>query len=368
VNLAHTVPAQQDLPHRRMEAWKWTDVRAALAKIVPATGVGHAPLALPDGGVVLNFIDGVLQNHADLPDGVGFGDAGEADFDEALPMAVLASTLAQNQYALHISASLSVPLCLRITGQGPVSIAISLAPNCTATIIEEHTCQSGFANVALSYALGTSAKLLRLVYQRSDASAVHVLGAKISLGASARLEQFALSFGARLARLETRLSYAGENARTRLNGAYLLDDERHSDQTFHVDHEVENCTTRQLVRGMVKDQARAVFQGKFYVGRDGQHTDASMNHDALLLNAGASIHAKPELEIYADDVACAHGNTTGALDENALFYMRQRGLDEGQAKALLIRAFLGAAFDGLEDEALHDMLMAPVQNWLEEAL
>jgi Fe-S cluster assembly protein SufD len=368
VNLAHTVSPQNELPHRRMEAWKWSDVRAALAKTVPATGTDLAPLELPAGGVILNFIDGVLQNHADLPDEVHFGDVGKADFDEALPMAALANTQAPNRYRLHIGASMVSPIVLRFSGQGPACLEVVMKAGSAATIIEEHTCQSGFANVALRYALGASARLLRLVYQQGDASAVQVLSAKINLGASARLEQFALSFGARLARLETRLSYGGENARARLNGAYLLDDERHSDQTFHVDHEVENCITRQLVRGMAKDQARAVFQGKFYVGRDGQHTNASMNHDALLLNAGASIHAKPELEIYADDVACAHGNTTGALDENALFYMRQRGLDEGQAKALLIRAFLGAAFDGLEDEALHDMLMAPVQNWLEEAL
>ncbi|PHS27748.1 MAG: Fe-S cluster assembly protein SufD [Robiginitomaculum sp.] len=368
MSISAQIPTPEALPHRRMEAWKWSDVRAALAKTPAPTGTAFTPLALPDGVVTLRFLDGVLQDSPDLPHGVQFDEAGKADFDETLPMAALASTLAHHHYALQISASLSAPLCLRITGQGPISIAVTLAPDCTATIIEDHVCAGGFANVALGYDLGKGAHLKRLLYQQGDASAVHVVTARMALGEAARLDQFSLGFGARLSRLETRLSYQGIEAKARLNGAYLLDDDRHSDQTFHVDHDVEDCTTRQLVRGVVKDRANGVFQGKFYVGRGGQHTDASMNHDALLLNGGACINAKPELEIYADDVACAHGNTSGALDEHALFYMRQRGLDEAGAKALLIRAFLGAAFDDLKDEALHDMMLAPVMNWLEAAL
>jgi Fe-S cluster assembly protein SufD len=351
-----------------MEAWKWSDIRAALAKTPAPTGAMITPLALPEASVTLRFVDGVLQDSPDLPDGVQFDETGKADFDEALPMAALASTLAHHHYSLRISASLSAPLCLHITGQGPISIAISLEPDCTATIIEDHVCEGGFANVALGYALGKGAHLNRLAYQHGDASAVQVISARMTLGEAAQLSQFALGFGARLSRMETRLSYQGIEAKARLNGAYLLDDDRHGDQTTHVDHDVEDCTTRQLVRGVVKDRANGVFQGKFYVGRGGQHTDASMNHDALLLNGGACVNAKPELEIYADDVACAHGNTSGALDEHALFYMRQRGLDEAGAKTLLIRAFLGATFDDLKDEALHDMMLSPVMNWLEAAL
>jgi Fe-S cluster assembly protein SufD len=368
VNISAQIPAPETLPHRRMEAWKWSDVRAALAKTPEPTGAAFTPLALPDGVVTLRFVGGVLQGIPDLPDGVRIDEAGKADFDAALPMAALASTLAHHHYALRISASLSAPLCLRITGQGPISIAVSLAPACTATIIEDHACEAGFANAALGYDLGKGAHLNRLAYQQVDASAVQVISARITLGKNSELSQFSLGFGARLSRMETRLSYQGTQAKVRLNGAYLLDGERHGDQTYHVDHGQESCTTRQLVRGVVKDRANGVFQGKFFVGRGGQHTDASMNHDALLLNGGACINAKPELEIYADDVACAHGNTSGALDEHALFYMRQRGLDEAGAKALLIRAFLGAAFDDLKDEALHDMLMAPVMDWLEAAL
>ena len=368
MSMSAQMPAPEALPHRRMEAWKWSDIRAALAKTPEPTGAALTSLALPDGVIMLRFVDGVLQDGPDLPDGVEFGETSKADFDKALPMAVLANTLAQNHYALRIRASLSAPLCLRMTGQGPISIAVSLAPGCTATIIEDHVCEGGFANVALGYDLDKGAHLNRLVYQNGDASAVQVISARIALGEAAQFSQFALGFGARLSRMETRLSYQGIGAKARLNGAYLLDDDRHGDQTTHVDHDVEDCTTRQLVRGVVKDRANGVFQGKFYVGRGGQHTDAVMAHDALLLNGGACVNAKPELEIYADDVACAHGNTSGALDEHALFYMRQRGLDEAQAKALLIRAFLGAAFDDLKDEALHDMLMVPVMNWLEAAL
>ncbi len=362
------LPAIEALPHRRMEAWKWTDVRAALAKPIQSESASNTPLNTPDSAVVLSFVDGRLARPPQCPAGVTFSEnkaAGPLN-DQTMPS--LAHAMAAQHYAMHITSAVDTPIVLRFTGQGYCTLAVTLDAKAAATIIEDHGLANGFANTALSFDLGETASLTRLIHQQSGTGAVHVVHADMTLAQAANVDQFSLSFGGRLVRLETQVKYSGVQAQARLNGAYLLDGDFHNDQTYYVDHAVEHCTTRQLVRGVVKDRANGVFQGKFYVARGGQHTDASMNHDALLLNAGAAVHAKPELEIYADDVACAHGNTSGALDDHALFYMRQRGLDEAQAKTLLIRAFLGAAFDDLHDEALRDMMMVPLMNWLERAL
>ncbi len=365
------LPPQEALPHRRMEAWKWTDVRAALAKppVEQSAPDGSiAAPALPKNAIRFCFEGGKLDTLPDLPAGLRLV-AGKAPAQEnIMPMAALAGKGAPVHYTLFIEAGMDTPLVFRFNGAGACYVNVVLAKGGACTITEYHALENGFANTAIAYDLDANAVLTRLVYQHGSAEAVQIVSARVALGQDAQFDQYVLGFGARLARLETRLSYTGENARARLNGAYMLDENRHCDQTSHVDHEVENCITRQLVRGVVKDRAKGVFQGKFFVGREGQHTDAVMAHDALLLNAGASVNAKPELEIYADDVACAHGNTTGALDAGALFYMRQRGLDEAQAKALLIKAFLSASFDDLNDDIVRGALMEPIELWLEGAL
>jgi len=157
----------------------------------------------------------------------------------------------------------------------------------------------------------------------------------------------------------------GTDCELTANGAYLLNYKRHIDMTSHIDLGVPDTLVRQSVKGVVTDKSRGVFQGKFHVRRPAQHTDAEMRHDALMLSDTAEIRSKPELEIYADDVACAHGNTIGALDESALFYMRQRGIPLTQARALLTEAFVAEVFDDLEDEELRESLLDKVRDWLQ---
>jgi len=129
-------------------------------------------------------------------------------------------------------------------------------------------------------------------------------------------------------------------------------------------HKAPHCRTRQLHKGAARDHGRNVFQGKFEVEREAQKTDAKMTANALLLSDMAEANHKPELEIYADDVECAHGSTCGALDEDALFYLRQRGLDETAARALLVEAFVGEVIDGMDDDRLGDIFCTKVADWL----
>lgn len=180
----------------------------------------------------------------------------------------------------------------------------------------------------------------------------------------ATFRQFILSEGARLSRVETRVNLRAVEARVEINGVYLAAAGRHADLTSDVTLTAPGGHVRQLVRGAARRGGRGVFQGKFKVERTAQKTDAQMAHNALLLEEGADVFAKPELEIYADDVQCAHGNTAGQIDEMAVFYLRSRGLPEIEARAMITRAFLVEALpDWLEAETREE-IEARIDAWL----
>jgi Fe-S cluster assembly protein SufD len=173
-----------------------------------------------------------------------------------------------------------------------------------------------------------------------------------------------LAFGSKLcAAGNAPVTHQETGAKATLNAAYLCAAGHHADITTEVRHGAPACVTRQLTKGAVLDGGRGVFQGKFFVPRNvGQKTDADMQHNALLLEEGAEVFAKPELEIYADDVECAHGNTSGALEANQMFYMRQRGIAEEEARALLTEAFIAEALE--EAGELEDVLREQARAWL----
>jgi Fe-S cluster assembly protein SufD len=220
---------------------------------------------------------------------------------------------------------------------------------------------SGFS---LAISLGAGARLERIVLVDEPADAISISRSEIELQPGARLAQTVVCSGARLQRHETEVRHPGGGADVRLDGLYLLDGKRHADLTTVLAHTAPDGTTRQLTKGLAKDQARGVFQGRILVEEGADRTDARMGHHALLLNDGAEIDAKPELEIYADEVSCAHGNTVGSLDDAALFYMRSRGLPEAEARALLMQAFVGEVVDRIE----HDGARAAVQAWVARRL
>jgi Fe-S cluster assembly protein SufD len=187
---------------------------------------------------------------------------------------------------------------------------------------------------------------------------------RVRLGAGARFRQFTLVTGARFARVETEVEVAGAGAAVEMNGVYLVGARMHADLTSQVILQAEGAEIRQLVRGVARKGGRGVFQGKFKVERAAQKTDAEMQHNALLLEEGAEIFAKPELEIYADDVKCSHGNTAGQLDEAAIFYLRSRGIPEVEARAMVTRAFLLEALpEWLEGEVRAEIELR-INAWL----
>ena len=199
------------------------------------------------------------------------------------------------------------------------------------------------------------------IQQEGDVALAH---RKVRLGQGATFRQFVVAGGAQYARIETEIEVAGSGAKVELNGVYLVAKGRHADLTSQVVMQADHAEVRQIVRGAARKGGRGVFQGRFKVERAAQKADAKMEHNALLLEDGAEVFAKPELEIYADDVQCAHGNTSGQLDEAAIFYLRQRGLPEIEARAMITRAFLIEALPDWLDETIHAEVEARIDAWL----
>ncbi|KAA5804450.1 SufD family Fe-S cluster assembly protein [Alkalicaulis satelles] len=322
------------LPHRRVEDWKWSDLRTALARFDPASPA-------------------LTLTASRSPDRTA-----EPEHGERL-MARLAGALGQGEvYELAPGERLSLDIRAE-AGAGHKVIEVIVPDGAEAALHETYQAAPGaLANIALVIRVGAGARLTRLIEQDASPDGVIVLTGELELAQGARAHQTTLGFGARLARLETRVRHAGGGAHLTLDGACHVGAGLHLDQTTIVRHEGPDGITRELFKSAAAPGGRAVFQGKIHVERPAQKTDAQMNHRALLLGEGAEIDAKPELEIYADDVVCAHGNALGALDAAALFYMRQRGLDDARARALLTESFLMEPLDAVADEAERERLKA----------
>lgn len=339
----------QTLPNRRDEAWKWTDVRGR----VKADQKGLSVIGLP------KFT---------LPDGVSVTEVATDDLDTDNPMASLARRFGGQVWTVDVPAGAAPkePIVIEGLERGHVRIRLNIGKGAKVSLVEHYAADdSTFCNADITIHLAEGAELSRVIMQTDPADAERVATTHITAWGGAKLRQHMLGFGAGLSRFETRIAVMGANCDLTANGAYLLNDKRHMDMTSHIDLTVPDTLVRQAVKGVVTDKSRGVFQGKFHVRRPAQHTDAEMRHDALMLSDNSEIRSKPELEIYADDVACAHGNTIGQLDESSLFYMRQRGIPLKQARSLLTEAFVAEAFDDLEDEELRESLLLKIREWLE---
>jgi Fe-S cluster assembly protein SufD len=352
------------LPSRRTETWRWSDLRAALRdeKEVsgPYAGPDPAPIFGLPGAVTITCRNGAWDV-PDLPDGTRV--SLDAPRPAVLPGAELGSlATTAGVLTVEVDGAFRAPLIVRrlSDGQGTHADRLDLrvAPHGRAVLVEtQEATGAPFVNSLTEIGVGEGARLTRIVAQPAadDALLVHTTLGVLSEGA--RFEQTAVTLGAALARHETRLRQ-GADSRARLDALYELGGRRHNDTTAHVEFTGEGAETRQLVKGVAAGRSRGVFQGKFHVARAAQHTDAKMAHHALILEQGAQVNAKPELEIYADDVECAHGNTVGALDADHLFYLSQRGLSEVAARAVLVEAFVGEVLDRVGDEGVRAQLAA----------
>jgi Fe-S cluster assembly protein SufD len=169
-----------------------------------------------------------------------------------------------------------------------------------------------------------------------------------------------------LNRQNANIDYNGENSSAKITGSYLLTGSQHADTRLVVDHKVPNCMSRELFKCVMDDKARGIFQGKVIVRQDAQKIDGKQSSHALLLSETAEFDAKPELEIYADDVICGHGTTCGDLNPDHMFYLKSRGIPAAEARVMLVEAFVDEAVDTIENETVREAVLAMVHKRLFE--
>jgi len=395
------------LPHRRIEAWKYTDLRAWLDEVNPllkadGVAVGDAELARALGSEIaalpayrLVVVEGDLR--ADLSDiarlkakGVEVLSLGHAlekppswlksALAQVTPrdddaMLALNTALMTGGAALRIGADVTLdkPIHLiQLDGTGePASIVtrnvVVAEPGSAATLLESFGSlglRGLQRNAVTELKVGNKAALKHFKLQRDGGDALHLSTWLVELGADCRYDAFQFSTGAALARNQVYARFAGEGSAADMSGAFLLRGAQHCDTTLLVEHRVPRCTSRELFKGVLDGEARGVFQGKIVVSPGAQKTDGKQMSGALLLSESAEFDSKPELEIFADDVICGHGSTSGQIDRDLLFYLEARGIPEDAARALLIQAFVGDALERIEDEALRDALARASSEWL----
>lgn len=331
------------LPSRRDEDWRWTDLRGLIRTLPPPSPTNGEPTTSdPWGGL---HSDEFLVLNGRHRYGPGLIRVAPGDHPTARLRWAASAEAGSHSGATKVT-----------VGQGG-----------SLTLLESYEGPPGGAYVAsaeLEIDLEQGARLVRLILADDAAGAVSVSHAHVRIAPGATLEQTVLATGAKRQRFETRVRRQGGGGRVQLDGVYVLGDARHSDQTTEVVHETTDGATSQLTKGVVHGRSRGVFQGRIVVAPGADRTDARMGHHALILSEQAEVDAKPELEIYADDVQCAHGNTVGALDEAALFYARTRGIPEDEARAMLTEAFLGEVIDRIAHEPAREVARA----WLAERL
>ena len=281
-----------------------------------------------------------------------------------LSMAVMSCGL-----VLDVDGIVDTPLMLVFDGDDqrlsthPV-VLVRLARGARMTIAEWHQSSVGLSAPLMGIDIAAGARLDLVKVQAESTTTTHIAATGVHLHKDAVLAGFSLSLGGDLARLETHVSMQSEGADCQLSAVYLGRGRQHHDITTVLDHAIGHCTSDQVIRGVLDDRARGVYQGKVKVAKDAQKTDGQQMSRALLLSRKAEADAKPELEIYADDVICAHGATVGELDATQLFYLTSRGIPEAKARAMLIEAFLVDVIDRMEMDDFIPVLRTVAEGWM----
>jgi Fe-S cluster assembly protein SufD len=382
--------ADAGLPSRRVESWHYTDLRAKLRNVPPrakkpdAAALEHAREKLaPVDRLRIVTVDGFfsreLSDELSLVPGVRLRPLLEDDLRMKRlaqgandPLLDLNGAYAEGGFVLEIAAGGRVDAMFELValdggtgaqgrfGRGMVIVG----ENSRATFLETRSeSGEGFSNSAMFLSLAGGAEL-DYACRTTAGAAVEVQTFVARLEAEAQLRATASVVGAPFLRRQLFVSCAGEKAEAHLSGGALLRGREHMDTTLTLTHDAPAGVSRETFKYVLADQAEGVFQGKIVVPPHAQKTDGKMLCRGLLLSDDASMSSKPELEIFADDVACGHGAACARLDESQLFYMESRGIPREQAQAILVEAFAAEAFDIIDDEELRDLLKLDLKRLL----
>nr|HVI15580.1 Fe-S cluster assembly protein SufD [Pseudolabrys sp.] len=379
------------LPHRRIEEWKYTDLRALMREakplaepvgskgVVPAlSGVEASRIAIVNGryepgwsniddpGIVLSELFAFAGEETDYR----LGNApGKDDIAVSLNTAFMTGGVALR---IKKGARVSKPIQLAHIFSGA---AAATYPRCIVvvekgaqlTLIESFDGPSGAdyqVNSVLELVIGEGAQVDHVKVGSDGDAALRISTLGVTVDAKANYRDFAFTTGGAVVRNQTFVRFVREGTEASISGATLIKGRQHVDNTLVIEHAAGGCTSRERFRSVLDGESHSIFQGKIVVEPHAQKTDAKMASHALLLSDEAEADNKPELEIFADDVQCGHGATAGALDSSLKFYLMSRGIPEKQAEALLIQAFVGEAIEEVANEGIRESLMQAAINWL----
>ncbi|MEG9500579.1 MAG: SufD family Fe-S cluster assembly protein [Methylorubrum extorquens] len=391
------------LPSRRVEAFKYTDLRAAITEAAPpaeapSEDAARAAVAGTTGfneveAVRLTFVNGhLVASLSDLdrvPEGVTVTPLNEAmgKGDARLKLLAPVEQVRENPiYQLNTAfladgalisvapgAKPATPIHLRFVGTGEAAfstatrVLVDVGAEAEFFLLESHEGPAGLTyqpNDALDVHIGAEAAFRHTRLNREGDAAVALSTLSVRLDARAQLETVNLVTGAKLSRHQIYLHVAGEDANAVVNGATLLGHSQLADSTLLADHAATGGVGREMFKTVIDGDSTGVFQGKIIVRQVAQQTDGKMKSDCLLLTDDGQMMNKPELEIFADDVACGHGATCGAPDEDLLFYLMARGLPRATAESLLVQAFVGEAVETVTHEGARAVLIGGIEAWL----
>ncbi|MEZ5913217.1 MAG: Fe-S cluster assembly protein SufD [Paracoccaceae bacterium] len=382
------------LPGRRDEYWRFTDPTSLTVAAPPRAAVfdtaDEAPVFGPIDRLKLVFVDGVFDPAAsDDPVLAGveisrLAEAGAQDIHWAQdlygtletagqvpverPLAALNTAMARDGVLIRVTGKAAKPVSLIYAHKSDSSDAIlhhciKLEPGAELTLLENGPAAARF-NKVMEVDVADGARFHHVRAQGRDherRAATHIFA---RLGRESLFKSFTLTANGVLTRNEAVIELTGDDAVAHIAGAALGDGAFHHDDTVFVTHGAERCESRQVYKKVLRNGAVGVFQGKILVRPGAQKTDGYQISQSLLLDDDSQFLAKPELEIYADDVKCSHGSTTGAIDETALFYLRSRGVPRIEAQNLMVLSFLAEAIEEIEDEAIADDIRSRLQGWL----
>ncbi len=375
LNLAQNTLATNQLPTTRIEAWKYTRV-AKLGKTnyssSEETIESIESYRIAADATTFVFVNGHFSEELssdEIPEGVSISPLSacmegeinssnlvlEGEIFNALNTAFLTDGILID---IEAKAIVEKPIQIIHVLKGEASLSnfktiIHAGAFSKAGIIQgfyAEKANKGFANVTSEITVGQNAFLTidKIQYEAENTS--HISTEQVSQGKDSTFTINTITLNGGLVRNNLNIDVIGENCETNLNGAYLLKGKQHVDNHSVVDHKVPNCNSNELYKGVIDDQATAVFNGKVFVRPDAQKINAFQSNGNVLMTDNATVNSKPELEIYADDVKCSHGSTTGQLDEEAVFYLRARGLSEKSARKLMVSAFIGDVLDKIENK------------------
>lgn len=350
-----------DLPSTRAEAWRWADLGgiAAAAALAPVAAADHAFLDLP--GARLLFVDGVLDEARSALGSVMIADLSGGDH-------ALGRRATGAGWSLRVGAETADPVQIVHVATGRENHLpgeIELADDAVAQVAETFV-GAGWQNRSTRIELGRAARLTRSVRLIQSAGFTS-LRDEAALGAGARLVSVFLGAGNAGTRIDGHVR-VGEGGYAEIGGALLTRQEQRQECAIRVHHAEPNGQSHQLWRAVAADRSTASLAAAVEVARHAQKTDGEQSLRGLLLKRTATVNLKPELEIFADDVKCAHGATVGELDARAIFYMESRGIAPSRARALLTRAFVADALGRIGDPVVRDAFEADADAWLETAL